>query len=152
MNIVRTTRTTLIVVLLCLSVTRCDLARQALRPSMDIDYNDQKLNDGLKSLLHEKKSGRLSDFTSWDWDEVHLFNESSEREYIEKVVGAPVIKSKYLNSKANLLVFELNDKPVKAAGISPDFLRPEDHRVTFPYDVVLKPSGGGILLLTVPTS
>ena len=78
----------LIALLLCVSLAGCDLARQALRPSMDIDYNDQKLNDGLKSLLHEKKSGRLSDFTSWDWDEVHLFNESSEREYIEKVVGA----------------------------------------------------------------
>ncbi len=119
---------------------------------MDIDYNDQRLNDGLVMLLDENKSARLSDFTSWDWDEVHLFNEYSEREYIEKVVGAPVIKSKFLNSKANLLVFELNGKPVKAAGVSPDFLRPEDHRVTFPANTVLKPSGGGILMLTVPAN
>lgn len=138
--------------LLCFSLTSCDLVRQATRQSMDIDYNDQRLNDGLVMLLDENKSARLSDFTSWDWDEVHLFNEYSEREYIEKVVGAPVIKSKFLNSKANLLVFELNGKPVKAAGVSPDFLRPEDHRVTFPANTVLKPSGGGILMLTVPAN
>ncbi|WP_244438604.1 hypothetical protein [Mycolicibacterium septicum] len=143
---------TLSVLLLCFSLTSCDLVRQAMRQSMDIDYNDQRLDSGLRTLLHENKSARLSDFTSWDWDEVHLFNEYSEREYIEKVVGAPVIKSKFLNSKANLLVFELNDKPVKAAGITPDFLRPEDHRVTFPANVVLKPAGGGTLMLTVPAS
>lgn len=145
-------RVALSVLLLCFSLTSCDLVRQATRQSMDIDYNDQRLNDGLVMLLDENKSARLSDFTSWDWDEVHLFNEYSEREYIEKVVGAPVIKSKFLNSKANLLVFELNGKPVKAAGVSPDFLRPEDHRVTFPANTVLKPSGGGILMLTVPAN
>ncbi|BBX29240.1 hypothetical protein GCM10009632_53590 [Mycolicibacterium alvei] len=145
-------RVALSVLLLCFSLPSCDLVRQATRQSMDIDYNDQGLNDGLVMLLDENKSARLSDFTSWDWDEVHLFNEYSEREYIEKVVGAPVIKSKFLNSKANLLVFELNGKPVKAAGVSPDFLRPEDHRVTFPANTVLKPSGGGILMLTVPAN
>lgn len=144
-------RIVLIALLLCLSATGCDLARQAMRPSMDIDYNDQRLDSGLRALLHEHKSAPLSDFTSWDWDEVHLFNEYSEREYIEKVVGAPVIKSKFLNSKANLLVFELNGQPVKAAGITPDFLRPEDHRVTFPANVILKPSGGSTLMLSVPS-
>lgn len=117
---------------------------------MDIDYNDQKLNDGLERLLHEKKTGRLSDFTSWDWDEVHLFHENSERDFIEKTVGAPVIKDRFYNSKASLLIFELNGQPVKAAGISGDYLRGENFRVTWPTDVMLRPEGGGYLTLTLP--
>lgn len=119
---------------------------------MDVDYNDHKLNSGLTRLLHEKKSGRLSDFTSWNWDEVHLFHEWSDREFIEETVGAPVIKSSFFQSKASLLVFENHGKPVKAAGVSADYLRGEDHRVTFPANVFLKPSGGGILMLAAPAS
>ncbi|KWX24747.1 MULTISPECIES: hypothetical protein [Mycolicibacterium] len=117
---------------------------------MDIDYNDQRLNDGLANLVDQQKAGKLSDFTSWDWDEVHLFHESVEREFIEETVGAPVIKSRFYDSKASLLVFELNGEPVKAAGISGDYLRGENHRVTFPADVMLDPQGGGYLMLTLP--
>ncbi|CDO31790.1 hypothetical protein BN979_04606 [Mycolicibacterium vulneris] len=144
-------RTALIVLVLCLSVTSCDLVRQAMRPSMDIDYNDQRLNDGLEILLHEKKSGRLSEFTSWDWDEVHLFHEYTSRESIEEIVGSPVIKSSSYDSQASLLIFENNGKPIKAAGISGDYLRSEDHRATFPADVIVQPWGGGYLMLTIPT-
>ncbi|WP_234793484.1 hypothetical protein [Mycolicibacterium porcinum] len=144
-------RTALIVLVLCLSVTSCDLVRQAMRPSMDIDYNDQRLNDGLESLLREKKSGRLSEFTSWDWDEVHLFHEYTSRESIEEIVGSPVIKSSSYDSQASLLIFENNGKPIKAAGISGDYLRSEDHRATFPADVIVQPWGGGYLMLTIPT-
>lgn len=117
---------------------------------MDIDYNDQRLNDGLETLLHENKSGRLSDFTSWDWDEVHLFHEHTERDFIEKTVGAPVLQSNYYESMASLLIFEDNGKPVKAAGISGDYLRGENHRVTFPADVMVTSKGGGYLFLTLP--
>ncbi|WP_234790213.1 hypothetical protein [Mycolicibacterium fortuitum] len=143
-------RVALCVLLLCFSLTSCDLTKQAMRQSMDIDYNDQKLNDGLEGLLHDKKSGRLSDFTSWEWDEVHVFHENSERAFIEKTVGAPVIKDRFYNSKASLLIFELNGNPVKAAGISGDYVRGENFRVTWPADVMLRPEGGGYLTLTLP--
>lgn len=141
-------RGALSVLLLCMLVTSCGLTRK----SMDIDYNDQRLNNGLESLLHQGKSGRLSDFTSWPWDEVHLFHEYTEREFIEKTVGAPVIRSNFFESKASLLVFEDHGKPVKAAGVSGDYLRGQDHRVSWPADVVLQPWGGGFLQLTLPSA
>lgn len=68
-------RTALSLLLMCFLMTSCGLTRQ----SMDIDYNDRRLNDGLESLLHQGKSGRLSDFTAWRWDEVHLFHEYSDQ-------------------------------------------------------------------------
>lgn len=119
---------------------------------MDIDYDDQRLNDGLESLLHQGKSGRLSDFTTWRWDEVHLFHEWDDREFIEKTVGAPVIRAKFFESKASLLVFEDHGKPVKAVGVSGDYLRGQDHRVSWPADVVLQPLGTGALQLTLPSA
>jgi hypothetical protein len=64
----------------------CKLTRQ----SMDIDYNDQRLNDGLESVLRQKKSGQLSDFTTSNWDEVHLFHEHTDREFIEETVSTSV--------------------------------------------------------------
>ncbi|WP_454792233.1 hypothetical protein [Mycolicibacterium lutetiense] len=117
---------------------------------MDIDYNDHRLNDGMERLLAENKSARLSDYTSWGWDEVHLFHEYTSREFIEETVGAPVIKSSSYDSQASLLVFENNGKPVKAAGVTADYLRSEDHRATFPADVIVQPWGDGYLMLTVP--
>jgi hypothetical protein len=129
-------------------VTSCGLTRK----SMDIDYNNQRLNNGLESLLHQGKSGRLSDFTSWPWDEVHLFHEYTDREFIEKTVGAPVIRSNFFESKASLLVFEDHGKPVKAVGVSGDYLRGQDHRVSWPNDVMLQPWGGGFLQLTLPSA
>lgn len=143
-------RIALSLLLLCFLLTGCDLVMQSMRQSMDIDYNDQRLNDGLESLLDQNKSGKLSDFTSWDWDEVHLFHEWNDREFIEETVGAPVIQGNIYSSKASLLVFEDNGKPVKAAGISGDYLRGADHRVTFPADVIVQPWGGGFLQLTMP--
>ncbi|MCG7608221.1 MULTISPECIES: hypothetical protein [Mycobacterium] len=145
-------RVALCMLLLCFSLTSCDLVRQALRPSMDVDYNDHKLNDGLQLLLHQNTSARLSDFTSWEWDEVHLFHEWTGREFIEETVGAPVIKNDFYDSKASLLIFENHGKPVKAAGVSADYLRGDNHRVTFPADVVVTPGGGGYLMLTAPAT
>jgi hypothetical protein len=135
-------------VLMCVLATGCGL----MRTSMDIDYNDQRLNDGLEGLLHQGKSGRLSDFTSWTWDEVHLFGEHTDRDFIERTVGAPVIKGDFYDSKASLLVFEDKGKPVKAAGISGDYLRGTDNRATWPADVVLQPWGKGFLQLTLPAN
>lgn len=146
-TVLSTVRIALGVAALCMLISSCGLIGQSMRKSMDIDYNDQKLNDGLESLLHQQKSTRLSDFTSWDWDEVHLFHESTERDFIEETVGEPVIKSRFYDSKASLLIFELNGKPVKAAGISGDYLRGADHQVTFPADVSVRSSGGGYLEL-----
>lgn len=117
---------------------------------MDIDYNDQRLNDGLESLLRQQKSGKLSEFTTWNWDEVHLFHEHTDREFIEKTVGAPVIRGNFYDSKASLLVFEDNGTPVKAIGISGDYVRGEAHRVSWPADVVLEPLSTGALQLTLP--
>ncbi len=141
-------RTALSLLLLCFWLTSCEFTRK----SMDIDYNDQRLNNGLESLLHQGKSGRLSDFTSWPWDEVHLFHEYTERDFIEKPVGAPVIRSNFFQSKASLLVFENHGKPVKAVGVSGDYLRGQDHRVSWPVDVMLQPWGAGFLQLTLPSA
>ncbi|MEV0672308.1 hypothetical protein [Mycobacterium sp. NPDC050441] len=121
-----------------------------MRQSMDVDYNDQRMNKGLARLVDSNTTGKLSDFTSWDWDEVHLFHEYTDREFIEETVGAPVIKSDFFQSKASLLVFEDNGKPVKAIGIPGDYLRGDDHRVTFPVDAMLDPQGGGYLIVTAP--
>jgi len=137
-------RAALCVLIVLVTVTGCGM----LRKSMDIDYNDRRLNDGLESALHTGRSARLSDFTSWQWDEVHLFNEHTPRDYIEQVVGAPVIKADYYDSKATLLIFENRGQPVKAAGISGDYLRGADNRVTFPADATVAPYGGGFLQLT----
>lgn len=145
-RLVTLVRTALGLLLLCLVVTSCGLMRR----SMDIDYNDQRLNEGLANLVHQGKSGRLSDFTSWPWDEVHLFHEYTEREFIEKTVGAPVVKSNFFQSKASLLVFEDHGQPVKAVGIAADYLRGQGHRVSWPVDVILQPWGGGFLQLTLP--
>lgn len=138
------------VALCALAVLMTVMGCGMLRKSMNIDYNDQRLNDGLESALHTGQSARLSDFTSWQWDEVHLFNEHTPRDYIEQVVGAPVIKADYYDSKASLLIFENRGQPVKAAGISGDYLRGADHQVTFPADAMVQPYGGGFLQLSAP--
>ncbi|WP_235738142.1 hypothetical protein [Mycolicibacterium austroafricanum] len=61
-----------------------------------------------------------------------------------------MIKSNYYDSKASLLVFEENGRPVKAAGISGDYLRGADQRVTWPADVIAEPWGGGFVQFTLP--
>jgi hypothetical protein len=88
------------------------------------------------------------DFTGWSWDEVHLFHEYSDRDFIEKTVEEPVIKSKIYDSKASLLVFEDQGRPVKAIGVSGDYLRAQDTRVSWPATVMLEPMGTGYLQLT----
>ena len=120
------------------------------RGSMDIDYNDQRLNDGLESVLHTGQPARMRDLTSWQWDEVHLFNEHTPRDFIETTVGAPVIKDKFYGSKASLLVFEDNGTPVKAVGLSGDYLRGAHHEVTWNADVIARPLGKGFVELTLP--
>ena len=117
---------------------------------MDIDYNDQRLNAGLERVLSTGEPARLRDLTSWQWDEVHLFHEFSDREFIEKTVGAPVIKADIYNSKASLLVFEKDGEPVKAAGISGDYLRGAGHAVTWNSEVVARPVGKGFVELSGP--
>ena len=139
-------RIALAVMLLCFLMTSCGLTRQ----SMDVDYNDQRLNEGLEGLVRQGKSGKLGDFTAWSWDEVHLFHEFSERKFIEETVGGPVIRGDFYDSKASLLVFEDNGKPVKAIGVSGDYLRGAGGRVSWPADVRLEPSGAGFLQLTLP--
>lgn len=118
---------------------------------MDVDYNDQRMNKGLAHLVETNTKAELREFTSWDWDEVHLFHEYTEREFIEETVGAPVIQSDFFESKASLLIFENGGKPVKAIGIPGDFLKGDNYRVSFPADALLDPQGGGYLTLTVPT-
>jgi hypothetical protein len=70
--------------------------------------------------------------------EVHLFHEYSDRDFIEKTVGEPVIKSK----------IEDQGRPVKAIGVSGDYLRAQDTRVSWPATVMLEPMGTGYLQLT----
>jgi len=139
-------RHALCALLVILTVTSCSM----LRGSMDIDYDDQRLNAGLESVVQTGQSARLADLTSWDWDEVHLFHEFSDREFIEKTVGAPVIKADIYNSKASLLVFEKDGTPVKAAGISGDYLRGANHEVTWNSEVVARPLGKGFVELSPP--
>lgn len=81
---------------------------------------------------------------------MHLFHEYTDRDFIEKTVGAPVIQSNFYDSKASLLVFEDHGKPVKANGVSGDYLRAKDNQVTWGADVVLKPWGDGFLILAPP--
>ena len=69
---------------------------------------------------------------------------------MDRAVGAPVIKSDIYESKASLLVFENNGEPVKAAGVSGDYLRSVDDRVSFTDDVLVQRRGGGFLQLTPP--
>ncbi|BBY26012.1 hypothetical protein GCM10023114_27430 [Mycolicibacterium sediminis] len=123
-----------------------------MQKSMDVDYNDKQLNDGLSALVASGGSRPLRDMTSWTWDEVHLFHEGTPGDFIEKTVGEPVIKSKFYGSKASLLVFEDGGKPVKAVGVSGDYLRGADDRVSFPADVVVETSPRGAVQLAVPAS
>lgn len=140
----------MVAVLFGLTSTGCGPVRDAVRPSMDIDYDDQRLIDALRQVRDTGTSAFLREFTSWEWDEVHLFNEHTERDFIEDTVGAPVIKDRFYGSKASLLVFERDGEPVKAAGISGDFLRGKDHRVSFPADATVQGWGGGFVLLAAP--
>jgi len=134
------------VLLVIMMATGCGV----LRKSMEIDYDDQRLNDGLERVMSTGRPARLRDLTAWDWDEVHLFHEFSEREFIERTVGASVIKADIYNSKASLLVFEKDGKPVKAAGLSGDYLRGANHGVTWNADVVAQSLGKGFVELTSP--
>lgn len=130
--------------LICLLVG-CGLTRS----SVGIDYHCERLNAGLARVRDEKNPAHLRDFTEWSWDEVHLFHEWDERDFIEETVGTPIIKSKIYMSKASLLVFENHGKVVKAAGVEGDYLRGEDGRVTWPADVIVKPFGLGAVELTL---
>jgi hypothetical protein len=145
------THTSLRIALCALLVIVASTGCAALsRRSMDVDYDDQRLNDGLAEVMRTGVAARLSDFTSWEWDEVHLFHESTQREFIERTVGSPVIKSDYFGSKASLLVFENDGQPVKAAGIVGDYLRGANHRVSFPADATVQTYGGGFMQLAAP--
>src|SRR4051794_483041 len=55
-------------VMSCSLVAECGL----IRPSISVDYDDQRLNGGRQGLVQHGNSARWSDFTAWSWDDVHL--------------------------------------------------------------------------------
>ena len=85
---------------------------------------DDALEAKLADLKQRGEAARLSDLTDFSWDEVHLFNEYTRREAIEKIVGSPVITADYHNA-GSLLVFEDHGKVVKSVTVSGDYLRAE---------------------------
>lgn len=100
-------RSWLCIALVCLVAAGCAMGRSGV----DIDYNDP-LADRIIDVLHSGKWARLSDLTTFAWDEVHLFNEGASREQIEQAVGSPIIRDKFYWSSASLLVFEDNGQVV----------------------------------------
>ena len=85
--------------------------------------------------------------TAFSWDEVHLFNEYTSRERIEEAVGSPVIRGDCYGA-GSLLVFEENEKIVKALRVAGDYLR-ADHP-SWTSDVRAEPWRLGFLRLTGP--
>ncbi len=119
---------------------------------MDVDYNDQRMNDGLANLGETSTRANSAITRHGTGMRSTCFTNTQSGVSSKKTVGAPVIKSDFFQSKASLLVFEDNGKPVKAVGIPGDYLRGEDHRVSFAADAMLDPQGGGYLIVTVPAS
>ncbi len=108
---------------------------------------DDALEVKLADLKQRGEAARLSDLTDFSWDEVHLFNEHTRREAIEKIVGSPVITADYHNA-GSLLVFEDHGTLVKSVTVSGDYLRAEGY--TFGPDVMVEPWGNGAMRLTPP--
>ncbi len=134
-------RSWLCVALVCLAATSC------AAPSR-LSFGDP-LREPLTELRDSGESGRLSDLTDFDWDEVSLFHEGTPRERIEQITGDPLIRDEYYFSSPTLLVFENHGKVVKAVPTGA-FLRSKEGRTTWPHDVLLEPWGDGFLGLTLP--
>ena len=94
-----------------------------------INPPDDPLEARLGQARDEGRTVRLADLTDFAWDEVHLFNEYTRKETIEKVVGAPVIGSDY-HSAGSLLVFEDGGKVVRKVEVSGDYLRADEFSFT----------------------
>lgn len=110
-----------------------------------------KSDDPLEAELATVKDGDqavpLRDLTDFSWDEVHLFNEYTDKDIIEKVVGAPVISADY-HAAGSLFVFEDHGSVVKTVTVTGDYLRADGS--TFGADVLAVPNGSGALLLENP--
>ncbi|WP_233213581.1 hypothetical protein [Mycobacterium hubeiense] len=123
-------------VLICIAMTGCGVVKE-----------DDPLEAKLSDLKDSGQAARLSDLTDFSWDEVHLFNEYTKREAIEKIVGSPVISADY-HAAGSLLVFEDHGKVVKTITVKGDYLRADDY--TYGSDVLVKPWGNGAMRLTPP--
>ena len=126
----------------CITLAGCGV----FKPGVDIAFGDP-LEAKLSDLKDSGQSARLSDLTDFSWDEVHLFNEYTSRERIEEAVGSPVIRGDSYGA-GSLLVFEENEKIVKALRVAGDYLR-ADHP-SWTSDVRVEPWRLGFLRLTSP--
>lgn len=125
-------------VLTCFAVVGCGVVK-----------GEDPLADKLSGVKDGGQAIRLSQLTDFSWDEVHLFNEYTRREAIEKIVGSPVISEEY-NSAGGLLVFEDHGKVVKTVTVGGDYLRADGY--TFGPDVLVAPIGNGGLRLAAPAA
>ena len=146
--------TAVFAILACLGLAGCGFGGK----SVDIDYHSP-LAAKLSALKGSGQSAPLRILTDFDWDEVHLFHEGASKDVIEKAVGSPVIRGKYFDSSASLLVFTADGAVVRAIGVTGDYLRGEgegaaagEPRFDFPSDVLVEPWGNGALRLTLPPS
>lgn len=126
----------IIAVLACIAITGCGVVK-----------SDDPLESKLSELKASGKSAPLRELTDFSWDEVHLFNEYTRREAIEKIVGSPVI-SAASHQSGSLLVFEEHGTVVKTVTVGGDYLRAEGY--TFGPDVLVEPWGDGAMRLTPP--
>lgn len=108
-------------------------------------------DDPLEAQLSTVRDGgqpvALRDVTDFGWDEVHLFNEYTDKDVIENVVGEPVISADH-HAAGSLLVFEERGAVVKTVTITGDYLRADGN--TFGADVLAVPNGAGAVRLEDP--
>lgn len=123
-------------VLACLVLTGCGVVKE-----------DDPLEAKLSAVRDSGETVRLADLTDFRWDEVHLFNEHTRREAIEKIVGSPVITAEY-HASGSLLVFEEAGKVVRTVTVGGDYLRADEY--TYGADVLAKPWGNGSVRLVLP--
>jgi hypothetical protein len=110
---------------------------------------DSAVEAKLAELKANGQSASLRDLTDFTWDEVHLFNSHAGRDYVERVVGDPVIDGRSVPDHKSLLVFENGGEVVDTVTISGDYLRADEP--TWGPDVVVAPWGTGFLRLTRPS-
>lgn len=109
--------------------------------------SDDPLETQLSTVRDGGQAVPLRDVTDFGWDEVHLFNEYTDKDVIENVVGEPVISADY-HAAGSLLVFEERGTVVKTVTITGDYLRADGN--TFGSDVLVVPNGAGALRLEDP--
>ena len=81
--------------------------------------SDDPLETQLSTVRDGGQAVPLRDVTDFGWDEVHLFNEYTDKDVIENVVGEPVISADY-HAAGSLLVFEERGTVVKTVTITGD--------------------------------